>query len=68
MGDTKQLVEITIKNDGSFTFEAKEGFVGEGCRNQTKQLEMVLGGEATGTKNTPDYYGDDGDMNVNLNL
>lgn len=65
--DNKQVVEITIKKDGSFTFLAKEGFSGENCRNQTKQLEMVLGGEAVSSTNTKDYY-DGGDMNSNLNL
>jgi hypothetical protein len=65
----KQLVEITVKKDGTFSFEAKEGFQGESCRNQTKELEMVLGGDATGTKNTKGYYdGDGGDVNVNLKL
>lgn len=65
--NTKQLVEITIKKDGSFTFLAKEGFAGENCRNQTKQLEMVLAGEQTSTTNTKDYY-DGGDINSNINL
>lgn len=63
----KQLVEITIKKDGSYTFEAKEGFAGESCRNQTKQLEMVLGGTAEGSKNTKDYF-EGGDISTNLNL
>lgn len=63
----KQLVEITVKKDGSFTFEAKEGFAGENCRAQTKNLEMVLGGEVQDTKNTKDFY-DGGDMNTSLNL
>lgn len=63
----KQLVEITVKKDGSFTFEAKEGFAGESCRNQTKNLEMVLGGEVEKTENTKDFY-DGGDMNTSLNL
>lgn len=63
----KQVVEIKINKEGGFTFLAKEGFHGESCRNQTKQLEMVLGGEAVSTENTKDYY-DGGDMNSNLNL
>ena len=63
----KQVVEITIKTDGSYTFEAKEGFKGANCRNQTKQLEMVLGGVVDSTENTKDYY-DGGSMNTNLNL
>lgn len=63
----KQVVEITIKQDGSFTFEAKEGFKGESCRNQTKSLELVLGGQVESTQNTKDYY-DGGSMNANLNL
>lgn len=67
MGEnTKQLVEITIKKDGSFAVQAKEGFSGETCRSQTRQLEMVLGGETTGTTNTKDYYDDGGDVNINL--
>lgn len=66
--DEKQLVEITIKKDGSFSFEAKEGFQGESCKNQTKQLEMVLGGETTGTTKTKDYYDGGGDVNINLKL
>lgn len=63
----KQVVEITVKKDGSFSFEAKEGFKGSSCRNQTKQLEMILGGEVDSTENTKDYY-DGGNMNTNLNL
>lgn len=66
MGDNKQLIEIIVEKDGSFSVQAKEGFSGESCRNQTRQLEMVLGGEATSTTNTKDYYDDGGDVNINL--
>lgn len=63
----KQIVEITVKKDGSFTFKAKEGFKGANCRNQTKNLELVLGGEAVDTENTKDFY-DGGAMDRNINL
>ena len=63
----KQVGEITVKKDGTFTFEAKEGFKGSSCRNQTKNLEMVLGGEAVSTENTKDFY-DGGAMNTNIDL
>lgn len=63
----KQVVEIVVKKDGSFTFEAKEGFQGANCREQTKDLELVLGGEQVKTENTKDYYKDD-PMNSNINL
>ena len=63
----KQVVEIVVKKDGSFTFEAKEGFQGANCREQTKELELVLGGEQVKTENTKDYYKDD-PMNSNINL
>lgn len=67
--DEKQVIEITVSKDGTYTFNAVEGFSGESCRNQTKQLEMVLGGEAVSSKNTKDYYGDDGqNTEINLNL
>lgn len=63
----KQVVEITVKKDGTFSFEAKEGFKGSSCRNQTKNLEMVLGGEAVDTTNTKDFY-DGGSMDRSINL
>lgn len=65
----KQVVEITVKKDGSFTFEAKEGFQGANCREQTKDLELVLGGQLTSSKNTKAYFdGEGGAADVNLNL
>lgn len=66
----KQVIEIRIKKDGSYTLEAKEGFAGESCRDKTKQLELMLGGEAVSSENTSAYYDYDGsdDMNLNLNL
>lgn len=66
----KQVIEIRIKKDGSYTLEAKEGFAGESCREKTKQLELMLGGEAVSSENTSAYYDYDGsdDMNLNLNL
>ena len=63
----KQVVEIIVKKDGSFNFKAKEGFKGANCRELTKNLEMVLGGEAVATENTKDYY-DGGAMETNINL
>lgn len=65
----KQVIQIRIKKDGSYTLEAKEGFAGESCRDKTKHLELMLGGEAVDTENTSAYYdNDDDDMNLNLNL
>lgn len=64
----KQVIQITIKKDGSYTLEAKEGFAGESCREKTKHLELMLGGEAVATENTSAYYDSDGDNDVNLNL
>ena len=52
----KQVVEITVKKNGEFTFKAKDGFKGSSCRTQTKTLEMVLGGEAVATENTKDFF------------
>lgn len=66
----KQVIQIRIKKDGSYTLEAKEGFAGESCREKTKHLELMLGGEAVSSENTSAYYDYDGsdDMNLNLNL
>lgn len=64
----KQVIEIRIKKDGSYTLQAKEGFAGESCREKTRNLELMLGGEAVATENTPAYYEDGGDNDINLNL
>lgn len=64
----KQVIQITIKKDGSYTLQAKEGFAGESCREKTKHLELMLGGEAVATENTAAYYDSDGDNDINLNL
>jgi hypothetical protein len=65
----KQTIQIRIKKDGSYTLEAKEGFAGQSCREKTKHLELMLGGEAVDTENTTAFYdNDDDDMNLNLNF
>ena len=64
----KQVVKITIKKDGSFSLEAGEGFKGQNCREKTRNLELLLGGEAVATENKSTYYEDDGDNDINLNL
>lgn len=64
----KQVIEIRIKKDGAYTLEAKEGFAGESCREKTRNLELMLGGEAVASENTAAYYEDDGDNDINLNL
>lgn len=64
----KQAIEIRIKKDGSYTLQALEGFSGESCREKTKHLELMLGGEAVDSVNTPAYYEDGGDNDINLNL
>jgi len=64
----KQVVEIRIKKDGNYTLTALEGFSGESCREKTRNLELMLGGEAVDTVNTSAYYEDGGDNDINLNL
>lgn len=64
---TKKVIEFRVKDGGDFTLQAKEGFVGTNCREETRNLELVLNGEAVSTKNTSAYYdGDGGDININL--
>lgn len=50
-------IEITITADGSTKIEAFN-FHGVGCKDATKQLEMVLAGPGghTDTKPKPDFY------------
>lgn len=62
----KKLVEIRVAKDGSYKMEAKEGFAGVSCQEQTKDLELVLGGTETGSGKTDDYYKDDSPIGINI--
>ena len=65
---TKRNIQIKIDAKGNFTFEAKEGFAGTSCVEQTRQLELVLGGNETDGGKTSAYYdGDDNPISINLN-
>lgn len=63
----REVIEFTVNTDGSYALLAKEGFVGESCREKTMQLEMALAGSKTSDENTEDYYKGD-DINIDLNL
>ena len=52
----KQVVEIKINKDATFSIQPKEGFKGKSCVEETKNLELVLGGEKISQEKTSDYY------------
>lgn len=64
----KEIVEIRIKEDGSFTFQAKEGFAGESCMERTKDLEIALGGKEISKKKTKEFYESDPSLTTNIAL
>lgn len=53
-----KTVEVTIHADGEVNIEALN-FKGVGCKDATKDLELVLAGGGTDNKDTrpkPDFY------------
>lgn len=64
--DNSKNVTVNIKPDGSTVIEAN-GFQGVGCKDATKQLEMVLAGSEsnTDTKPKPDFYATTSNSNMN---
>lgn len=52
----KKVVKITVGKDGSHRLEAVEGFAGTSCEQQTKGLELILGGVETGSGKTDDFF------------
>lgn len=63
----KKVVKITVGKDGSFRTEAVEGFAGTSCEQQTKGLELILGGVETGSGKTDDYYRpDEGPVGIDI--
>ena len=57
-------VEITIKEDGDYAINAKEGYAGQSCDQKTANLVAILGGVEKQTKYKPEYFDGNGD---NLN-
>ena len=54
--DSIPVVEIKINKDATFSIQPKEGFKGKSCVEETKNLELVLGGEKISQEKTSDYY------------
>ena len=57
-------IELTIKEDGSYTIDMAEGFSGQSCAQKAQNIISLIGGTETKTQNKPEYYDTDGD---NLN-
>lgn len=49
-------VKIVIGKAGEFTFEALEGFQGASCVEQTKEIELLLGGVKVDDGKKPEFY------------
>lgn len=64
----QKRVRVTIDAKGDFQFEALEGFQGESCVAQTREIEIALGGVETGEGKTAAYYDgiDDNDVMIKL--
>lgn len=64
----QKRVKVTIDNKGSFTLEALEGFAGESCVSQTREIEIALGGVEVSEGKTSAYYDgiDDNDVMIKL--
>ena len=60
-------VKITVAQDGTYKMTALEGFSGQSCVEQTKNLELILGGEVIDSGKTEDYYGPD-DSPVSIDI
>lgn len=63
----KKVVKITIDKTGVYKMEAVEGFAGTSCTEQTKGLELILGGAEIGEGKTDDYYKPD-DSPVSIDI
>lgn len=64
----KRKIKVVINKKGNYTLEALDGFVGQSCREKTRDLEILLGGEYQSSENTKRYYDDDGNNDINLDL
>ena len=64
----QRRVRITIDNKGNYGIEALEGFSGTSCVEQTRELEIAIGGAVVDEGKTDAYYNPEDDNPVSLNL
>lgn len=64
----QRRVRITIDGKGNYSIEALEGFSGTSCVEQTRELEVAIGGMVVDEGKTDAYYNPEDDNPVNLNL
>lgn len=64
----QKRVKVVIDGKGNYGIEALEGFSGASCIEQTKNLEVAIGGSAISEGKTDAYYNPDDDNPVSINL
>jgi hypothetical protein len=64
----QKKIKITIDGKGNYTLQALEGFSGTSCVEQTRCIELSLGGTEVSEGKTSDYYDSDGSNPVGINL
>lgn len=64
----QQRVRVVIDKTGAFSFEALEGFTGTSCVEQTKEIEIALGGVEVEEGKTSAFYDGTDDSNVMIKL
>lgn len=62
-----KTLKVVIAKDGSYSLETS-GFTGESCVNATKEIELILGGTEVKSGKKDEFYMDDFDSSVNINL
>ena len=55
----QKKIKVTIDTKGNWAIEAGEGFSGQSCVEQTKNLEIAIGGVSTEEGKTCAYYDPD---------
>jgi hypothetical protein len=68
--DEKRSIKVVIDKQGAFTVQAMEGYAGQSCVEKTKNVELLLGGDATevAAGKTDKYYEGDGESPVSVSL
>ena len=62
----QKRVKVTIDKKGNYTIEALEGFSGTSCVEQTKNLEVAIGGMSVEEGKTDAYYNPDDDNPITI--
>ena len=64
----QKRIQVVIDKQGNWTLKTLEGFAGTSCTDQTRNLEVAIGGAVAAEGKTDAYYRPDDEAPVTIGM